>query len=251
MLLIVCPLVFFASFVDSIAGGGGLISLPAYMLTGLPMHTVFGCNKVSAGIGTTFAAIKFYKSGKMQLKNAALCALFALGGAGTGAAINMQIQNDLLKKAMLVLLPVIAVLMLFGGKKRTAAPPRIAPTKRKRAIIYALIGFVIGLYDGLIGPGTGTMMMIGFTAFAGCDYVTASGNAKLANLASNVASAIVYMRAGEVIYPLALTASVFAVAGGLLGSSLAIKKGSGLIRVMIFLVLLGILFKLVWDMKIF
>lgn len=247
MLLIVCPLVFLASFVDSIAGGGGLISLPAYMLTGLPMHMVCGCNKISAGISTVFSAARFYIGGKMKPKSALASAVLALFGAAVGAAINMRIDSGLLKKIFLVLLPAVAVLVICGQfahfqrRKKT-------PTGLHLGFICAIIGFVVGMYDGLIGPGTGTFLIFGFTTFAGFDYVTASGNAKVANLASNVASAIVYITQGQILYALALPAAVFGILGGLLGSTLAIHKGAKFVRAIMLLVLAGIFAKLLWDM---
>lgn len=247
MLLLVCPLVFLASFVDSIAGGGGLISLPAYMLTGMPMHIVCGCNKVSAGISTLFSAARFYIGGKMKVKSALASAILALAGASVGASLNMRIDSTLLKKIFLVLLPVVAVIVICGQFVKFKS--RREPPKGVRlGLVCALIGFVVGLYDGLIGPGTGTFLIFGFTTFAAFDYVTASGNAKMANLASNVASAIVYMAGGQVLYALALPAAFFGVLGGLLGSTLAIRKGARFVRAIMLLVLAGIFAKLIWDM---
>lgn len=248
MALTVCPLVFLASFVDSVAGGGGLISLPAYMLTGLPMHTVCGSNKVSAGISTVFSAIRFYKSGKIKLKSGLISALLALIGAAVGAALNMRIDSIALKKLFLFLLPIIAVVVFCSQLPRFQRVRREAPTGMRMGLICGAIGLIVGLYDGLIGPGTGTFMIFGFTTFAGFDYVTASGNAKVANLASNIASAIVYIQAGQVLYPLAFLAAVCGICGGLLGSSMAIRKGSGFIRVMMLLVIIGIFAKLLFDL---
>lgn len=248
MMLIVCPLVFIASFVDSIAGGGGLISLPAYMLTGLPIHVVCGTNKVSSGVGTIFSAIRFYRGGKMVLKTALISGVMALCGSVLGARMNMHIDGDLLKKLFLVVLPVVAVFVFISGAKRQQL--KVAPVGRKLAVICGVIGFLTGMYDGLIGPGTGTFLIFGFTTFAGFDYVTASGNAKVANLASNLAGAVVYLAAGKVLWSLAIPAAVCGVFGGLLGSGMAIKKGAGFVRVIMVLVLIGVFGKLIYDMFI-
>lgn len=246
MLLIVCPLIFFASFIDSIAGGGGLISLPAYMLTGLPMHTVCGCNKFSAAWGTGASALRYYRSGKMQLKGALVSAVLALAGAGVGVSINMWLDSDTLKKVFLVVLPVVAVVVLFGefGKRKKMEPL----TGMRFHIACAVIGFIIGIYDGLIGPGTGTFLVFAYTRFCGCDYVTASGNARMANLASNVTSMIAYLMAGQVLFALAIPAAVCGIAGGILGSNLAIKKGAGFVRTLMLIVMGAIFVKLIWDM---
>lgn len=246
MLLIVCPLIFLASFVDSVAGGGGLISLPAYMLTGLPMHTVCGSNKLSASIGTAISAVRFYKNGCLHLKGALFSAGAALIGAYCGVRLNIYLPNDLLKKAFVFLLPFVALFVLFGkGKVR-----KQLLEGRKLYLFCTCIGFGIGMYDGLIGPGTGTFLIFCYTSFVGFDYVTASGNAKIANLASNLASLAVYLAGGHVALTLALPAACCSILGGWLGSGMAIHKGSKFIRKMLIVVLIGIFAKLIYDLMV-
>lgn len=248
MLLIVCPLVFLANFVDSIAGGGGLISLPAFLLTGIPAHSAFACNKFSASLGSIVSAIRYYKNGKIHVRAAALSAVLALVGSYIGTNINLLIGGDMLKKIVVVVLPVVAALVLFGGKRKRRK------TLLAGKLLYpvcALIGFFIGMYDGLIGPGTGTFMILGYTSIAGFDYVTASGNAKVANLASNAASAAVYLFAGQVNFALALPAALCCMAGGWLGSGCAIKNGAKLVKMIMVVVLIGIFIKLIYDLGIF
>jgi len=243
-LLILCPLIFFASFVDAIAGGGGLISLPAYMLTGIPMHMVYGSNKLSACIGTTAAAASYWKSGRIHLKASAVAAALALVGSAAGSHINLMIDADLLKTIVLVSLPVVAVIVLFGSKNKTA--DRLM-TGRRLYLLSAASGFFIGIYDGLIGPGTGTFLIFCFTGLAGFDYVTASGNAKVVNWASNFASLIVFLFAGQVNFALALPAAAASVLGGLTGSRAAILKGNKFIKYVLVAVLCGIFVKLGTD----
>ena len=249
MCLVVCPLVFLAGFVDSVAGGGGLISLPAYLLVGLPAHTAAGTNKVVACIGTTFAAGKYIRSGNVRIKLALLAAAGALAGSYLGTRAAVHLDDGTLKLVILCALPLVAVFMAlkkdFGREE--ARPPK-AWTKKQEAALCAAIGLVIGCYDGLVGPGTGTFLMLAFTAVQGFDLLKATGCAKVANLASNVASAIVWLINGSVLLPIVLPAAVFGAAGNLLGARYAIKGGSKKIRGMAFAVLGLMAVKLAYDL---
>ncbi len=249
MCLVVCPLVFLAGFVDSVAGGGGLISLPAYLLVGLPAHTAAGTNKVVACIGTTFAAGKYIRSGNVRIKLALLAAAGALAGSYLGTRAAVHLDDGTLKLVILCALPLVAVFMAlkkdFG--REDSRPPK-AWTKKQEAALCAAIGLVIGCYDGLVGPGTGTFLMLAFTAVLGFDLLKATGCAKVANLASNVASAIVWLINGSVLLPIVLPAAVFGAAGNLLGARYAIKGGSKKIRGMAFAVLGLMAVKLAYDL---
>ena len=249
MCLVVCPLVFLAGFVDSVAGGGGLISLPAYLLVGLPAHTAAGTNKVVACIGTTFAAGKYIRSGNVKIKLALLAAAGALAGSYLGTRAAVHLDDGTLKLVILCALPLVAVFMAlkkdFG--REDSRPPK-AWTKKQEAALCAAIGLVIGCYDGLVGPGTGTFLMLAFTAVLGFDLLKATGCAKVANLASNVASAIVWLINGSVLLPIVLPAAVFGAAGNLLGARYAIKGGSKKIRGMAFAVLGLMAVKLAYDL---
>jgi len=249
MCLVVCPLVFLAGFVDSVAGGGGLISLPAYLLVGLPAHTAAGTNKVVACIGTTFAAAKYIRSGNVKIKLALLAAAGALAGSYLGTRAAVHLDDGTLKLVILCALPLVAVFMAlkkdFG--REDSRPPK-AWTKKQEAALCAAIGLVIGCYDGLVGPGTGTFLMLAFTAVLGFDLLKATGCAKVANLASNVASAIVWLINGSVLLPIVLPAAVFGAAGNLLGARYAIKGGSKKIRGMAFAVLGLMAVKLAYDL---
>lgn len=241
MYLIVCPLVFLAGFVDSIAGGGGLISLPAYLLAGLPAHFAMGTNKTAMSVGTFASALKYLRAGKTDLKVGGFSALGSLIGASLGSMLALMIPDSVLKIIMLAVLPAVAIFLIvkkdFGAKSDTERKLSL-----KRIIITAfIIGLVIGCYDGLVGPGTGTFLILAFTGFLGFDLLKSSGCAKVANLASNIASLVIFSISGKVLVPLAIPAAAFAVAGNWLGTKLAIKGGSKYIRYTIFLVI-GLLF---------
>ena len=247
--LIVCPLIFLGGFVDSVAGGGGLITLPAYLMAGLPTHMAMGTNKVVNAIGTGTAALRYLKSGKVRVRIAVISAAGALAGSAIGTRIALLIPEDILKILMLVALPVVAVVLTvkkdFG---REGSTPAKAYSSRYEAAAAALIGLLIGCYDGLVGPGTGTFMIMAFTVALSMDLITASGCAKIGNLASNVASAVIFILNGKVFWVLAVPAALCNAIGGYCGARYAIRGGSGKIRGMIFLVL-GLMFvKMLWDL---
>lgn len=245
--LIVCPLVFLAGFVDSVAGGGGIISLPAYLMAGLPAQLAAGTNKVVNGCGTLTATAKYFRSGKVRARPAAVAALAALGGSVVGARVASMIPEAALKTIMLVALPCVAVFLAVRrdfGADECGAP--VEP--RRETVVSALIGLFIGCYDGLVGPGTGTFMILCFTAFLSMDLLTASGCAKAANLASNVGSAAVWILHGSVYWKLAAPALVCNILGAWLGARYAIRGGSKKIRGMMFVVL-GLLFvKMLYEL---
>ena len=241
-LLIVLPLIFLGGFVDSVAGGGGLITLPAYLMAGIPAHLAMGTNKVVNGFGTALASVKYFRGGKIRLRPAIIAGAGALIGAAIGTKIALLIPEDILKIMMLVALPCAAVLLMlkkdFG--KENDAPAR-EYTPRETAVRSALIGLGLGCYDGLIGPGTGTFMIMAFTMALSMDLLTSSGCAKLANLCSNVASAVLFILSGKVFWLLALPAAVCNMLGAYCGARYAMRGGSKKVRSMIFVVL-GLLF---------
>ena len=233
MYLIVLPMVFLASTVDAIAGGGGLISLPAYSLAGLNYDFASGNNKFSSTFGTLMATIRYYKSGKLMVVPALIAAVAALPGSWLGTRAAMALGNRVMQIFMLFAIPVVGALVLFNRKEREVSRP---VTRRKYPICF-LIGLVIGFYDGFFGPGTGTFLIVLFTHLLGMDMVTASATAKPVNLFSNIASLATRIAAGNVLFALAFPAMACSVMGGWLGAKLALTKGAKLIR----FVMLGVL----------
>ena len=244
--LIVCPLVFLAGFIDSIAGGGGLIATPAYMLAGLPMHSVLGTNKAMSMFGTSVAAWKYIKSENINWHAAIVAAAGSFAGSALGSQIALRINADTLKTIFVFILPVVAIFVLFGKKKNDNDSSAML-TGFKLNLVAFLVGVVTGAYDGLIGPGAGTFMIIGFNMFVGLDYIKSGGCAKVVNVASNVSAFISFVTAGQVIWAIAIPAAVFSMAGNLLGSTYAIRHGSKLVKKVMVVVLIGIFIKLAID----
>lgn len=248
MCLVVCPLVFLAGFVDSVAGGGGLISLPAYLLAGLPAHIAAGTNKFAMSFGTLTATVKYMKSGRILWRIAAIAAVGAVIGSYIGASLALVFSEKTLKLLLLAALPCVAIFLTvkkdFGNDESQLKNYSTA----RSALISGAIGFIMGIYDGLIGPGTGTFLIIAFSAFLGTDLLTASGCAKVANLASNLTALAVYALGGKVMYALAIPAMAFCILGNWLGARFAIKGGSKNVRKIMFVVLALLFIKVGTDL---
>jgi uncharacterized membrane protein YfcA len=240
---IVCPLVFLASAIDAVAGGGGLISLPAYLLTGMSPQRAGGTNKLSASVGTLTALFKYARGGKILWLPALVAALAALPGAYLGAELLARTDKQLAQRILLVALPAMAALIFV--KKQY--PERSRPVTRAALALCAAIGLVVGFYDGFLGPGTGTLLIMAFTSLIGMETVTASGSAKLVNFASNFGALAAHIINGNVYYALALPAMACSILGGYVGAHLAIKKGAKFVRFLMLAVVLALIAKLIWD----
>lgn len=233
VLLIGCG-VFFASFVDAIGGGGGIISVPVYMMAGLPTHQVLGTNKMSACLGTIASTLRYIKNGYANWALALPSVAMAMVGAYFGTSLQLMLDERILKYLLLIVLPVVAVVML-RQKKLPEAPGKIAPWLQ-RGIVWGA-SLLIGAYDGLYGPGTGTFLLLVFCGLAKMDVRTASGNVKIVNLSSNISALVTSLTAGTVLVPIGLIAALFSVAGHYLGAGLTIKNGSKVVRPVILVVL--------------
>ncbi len=243
MLLIVCPLVFLAATIDAIGGGGGLISLPAYLLTGLPPALASGSNKMSASLGTLIATGKFLKSGRLLVKPALCAAAGALPGAWLGAEVLKRTDPAVVQIFLIIAIPLMALVLVF----RRETPASTKPITAARLWGCFALGLGCGFYDGFFGPGTGTLLIMGLTWLIGMDMVTASGSAKLINLASNVAALTSLISGGQVLFGLALPAALFSTTGGYLGSWLAIHRGARFIRRIMLVVMAIMMIKLAVD----
>lgn len=246
MYIIVCPLVFLAGFVDSIAGGGGLISLPAYLLAGLPIHNAIATNKLSSCIGTVVSTARLVKNKFVDMMAAPMTIVAALIGSFAGANLSLLINERILQIMLIVILPFVAFYLL---KKKNLEPeePFSLPKKKQYAIM-TVASLIIGAYDGFYGPGTGTFLLLVFTTMAKMDVKTASGNVKLVNLSSNVAALVTFILAGKCVWALGIAASVFSILGHFVGSGLVMKNGSKIVKPIICVVIALLFVKIITDM---
>ena len=246
MYLIVCPMLFLAGLVDSIGGGGGLISLPAYLLAGLPVHMAIATNKLSSACGTSLATVRFVRKGLVNLRLAVPSVIVAALGSSLGAELSLRISENVMKYILLAVLPIAAFCVLnrqlFQDNGRSDAA-----ADRRTLIVCIASAFVIGMYDGFYGPGTGTFLIIAFTVFARMTVGSANAQAKVINLTSNITSLAVFLINGQALITLGLAGAVCNMAGNWVGSGLAISKGTRIVRPVILLVLILLLAKIVFD----
>ena len=243
VVLLVCVGVFLASFMDAIAGGGGIISVPTYLIafTGLPTYYALGTNKLSAGIGTVFSTARFIKNGYVNWRLFAPSILLALLGSMGGTWLQLRTPDKILKYLLLVVLPVVAFVTL-RNREWPDEPGEI--DFKKQAMIVWAGALVIGAYDGYYGPGTGTFLMLIFIRLAKMDTRHAAGGVKVINLSSNVGSLITALLADKVFIGVGLIASLASIAGHYRGAGLAIKNGSRIVRPTVIIVLLLLTLKI-------
>jgi uncharacterized membrane protein YfcA len=245
-LLIICPLIFLSGFVDSIAGGGGLISLPTYHIAGFSPHFALGTNKFASCIGTIFSTMRFVKNKNYNLTSAIPSILFALIGAAIGAKIAVYLDVIVLRYVLIFGIPIIATIVYKKKNLEKRTPKNLS--KIKIVTYSSVIGLVIGGYDGFFGPGTGTFLILIYSSVLGFDLLTSMGNAKLVNLASNLASLVVFKEKKKILYMIGIPAAFCAIAGHYIGSGFAIKKGATIVRPILLVVLALLLAKLIVDM---
>lgn len=244
--LIVCPMVFLAGFVDAIAGGGGLISLPAYLLAGVPMHQAIATNKLSSATGTTISTIRYCRNTKVDWSIAGPAIVLSLIGSSIGAKLTMMMPESVLKIVLLVVLPVTAV---FVFRKNALVEKQSGSVSHRRMLLITWIAaLAIGCYDGFYGPGTGTFLILVMVGLAKMDMMQAAANTKLINLASNISALAAFLIGGKVVLTLGLAASVFSIAGHYTGSSMVMKNGTKIVKPIILVVLVLLFLKVIFDL---
>ena len=241
--LIVCPFLFLAGLIDAIGGGGGLISLPAYLIAGLPPHTAIATNKLSSTCGTTLATIRFIKNGLVNFKLAVPAVIAAIIGSSIGANLNLLVDEKIMLYLMVGILPVCAFLVLNKKLFHDGGSDEVILNKKTYSVA-AISAFVIGMYDGFYGPGTGTFLIIAFTIFAKLSIKTSNAQAKVINLTSNITSLIVFLLNGEVLFSVGLAAAACNMIGGYIGAGLVMKNGAKIVKPSIIFVLILLALKI-------
>ncbi len=243
IIILFCFFFLVAGFVDSIAGGGGLITTPVLLLCGLPPHAVLGTNKCATTIGTLSAAWTYARSHLVVLRIAPVGFVSAFCGAMAGSGLALLLDSALLGRLIVFLLPVGMVISLFSGHSfgRDGELPQKGLWPK-----VILMGFVIGLYDGFFGPGTGSFFILAQHILLRMDLVKASATAKIFNLASNAGGLVVFASGGVVLYAAAIPCAVANIIGNQLGTRLAIRIGPRVVRIFLYISLSLLLCTLVY-----
>ncbi|HEY5921425.1 MAG TPA: TSUP family transporter [Kofleriaceae bacterium] len=231
-----------AGTVDAIAGGGGLISLPALLTAGLPAHQALATNKGQSMWGSGAALVAFWRAGRVDRKQAVFAFPLGFAGAFAGAIVVTGVDKEALKPIVIAMLIGAAVLLVIRKPTREQDAPQ------SRWWAAAALALAIGAYDGFFGPGTGTFLIVGFVALCGRSLVHASADAKVVNFASNVASVIVFAYGGYIVWQLALPMAFGQLAGGVIGAQLAMKGGERIVRAVVLCVSGALIVKLLLDL---
>ncbi|MBP3494391.1 MAG: sulfite exporter TauE/SafE family protein [Oscillospiraceae bacterium] len=243
--LLICPLTFVAGVVDAVAGGGGLISLPAFLIAGLPVHNAIATNKMSSSMGTTIATLRYGLSGFIPWKLAPFCAVCAMLGSNWGANLALLLSDRVFKIVMLVILPLTAWYVLRGQVLDTEKEPF---SQRKTTLIAMVIALAVGVYDGFYGPGTGTFLLLGLTALGHMPLQQANGTTKVINLTSNITALAVFLLNGKVLLPLGIAAGLFNIAGNYLGARMFEKGGAKAVKPVMVTVLVIFFIRVITDL---
>jgi uncharacterized membrane protein YfcA len=246
-LVLLCLAAFAAGFIDAIVGGGGLLQTPATLLVlpHYPAATIFGTVKIPSLAGTSVAAYKYAKQVKFNYKVLLACVLAAFCASLLGAFSVSKINNAVIKPIILVVLVLVALYTYFN--KQFGIHQHKSHSVRKQILLAALFGLIIGFYDGLIGPGTGSFLILVFIAVLGFDFMGASAHAKIVNIATNLAAIIYFSATGHVLFQYAIPMAIFNILGSFLGAKLALLKGNKFIRIFFLIVIFGTILRFAYD----
>jgi uncharacterized protein len=249
-IILLCIAAFCAGFIDSIVGGGGLVQLPASLviLNSFPVVTVVGSLKPPAFCGTLSAAIQYMRRVKIKWQLMTVACTIAFFAAYAGSEMLTHVSNSFMKPVLLVILS--AVLIYTYTRKDFGQHEEKEHSKKTELIYTCIISLVIGFYDGFIGPGAGSFLILVFIALLGFDFLHASAHAKLVNLATNLGSITLFLFKGKILWAIALPMAASNIAGSLIGAQLAIAKGNKFIRIFFLIVMTATLLRFAYDVFI-
>lgn len=226
--ILICVIGFFAAMVDSMVGGGGLISLPALIATGMPTHLALGTNKFASGSGAISSSLTYIKSGNVSKRLMKVLFPCSLIGSAIGVKVVLGLNPDFLKAIIIFLVAIIGIYTLMN-KELGLTDNYVEPDKIKMTKGVGLAGF-FGFYDGFFGPGTGSFLIFGLIHIFGLDFKRAAANAKVLNLASNLMAAVIFLFSGQVAFQYGVPMAISMIIGAKVGAHFAIKGGSKFIK---------------------
>ncbi len=234
---------FLAGFVDSIAGGGGIITVPVLLASGMPPHIALATNKLQSSFGSFTASFNYIRKGLVSLKEVYIGVIFTFIGAGLGAYSILLMDAEILSK----IIPVMMVIIFFY----TLFTPKLGSKDRhhvlKPNLFYFMLGITLGFYDGFFGPGTGAFWTIAIVTLLGLNLKSATAQTKIMNFTSNIVSLGVFIIGGQVLWLVGILMGVGQILGAYLGSNLVIKKDVKFIRVFFLIIVAITIVKLMYD----
>lgn len=246
-IFILCIAAFAAGFIDAIVGGGGLIQTPATLITlpQYPVATLLGTTKIPSFIGTSMAAMQYARIVKLRWKLLAMMCSIALVAAYAGSKTVTLVSNTFMKPVIFGMLIIVAIYTYTKKDFGTAALK--IHTKKNEWLFAALFALLIGFYDGFIGPGAGSFLVLFFISLLGFDFLKASAHAKFVNLATNMGSIIFFGGTGHILFQYAIPMAICNFTGSMLGARLAILKGNTFIRIFFLIVITGTIIRFGYD----
>jgi len=244
-LFIICSFGFLAAAVDAIAGGGGLISLPALLMVGVPPHLALGTNKFAASMASLNSSITFARSGKVHFPLVKWQIPFTLIGALLGAWSVLSVSSAFLSKAVLVLILLVGIYTMVH--KTLGMENNFKGLNSGNIVLGCLFALALGFYDGFFGPGTGSFLIFSFIALFGFDFVVASANSKVLNFTSNFASLLIFAWHGKILLYYGTPMALFMILGSYIGTKLAIQRGAELVKPIFITMSLLVAVKLIYQ----
>lgn len=246
-LLFLCFAGFVAAFVDSIVGGGGIISVPAFLFAGVPAHIALGTNKFSSTFASFSSSIKFISSGKVDFKIVKFLFPFTLIGAILGVNTVLMIDAKYLNTIVLILILFVGVYSFFS--KTVGLEDRFKSLNKKNLFLGIFLAFSLGFYDGFFGPGTGSFLIFGLIGIYKFDFLRAAGNAKFLNFTSNITSLVLFIIKGQVYFKIGIPVAICMIIGAKFGTGFALKKGSKVIKPIFVIMSLAVAVKVLYGMR--
>jgi uncharacterized protein len=227
-IVFLCVAGFAAAFVDSIAGGGGLISLPALLFAGVPPHFALGTNKFASTTASFTSSLKYMKSGKTNFNLLKYLIPCTLVGAAIGVNTVLEIDQKYLYIMVLIMVLGVGIYSLFS--KTIGLEDNFKGIGKKNIILGGILALALGFYDGFFGPGTGSFLIFGLIGIYGFDFLNAGGNARVLNFVSNVTSLVIFAAYGQINYSYGIPTAIAMIIGARMGTKFALSKGSKLVK---------------------
>lgn len=245
-IIIVCLAGFLGAMVDAIVGGGGLITIPALMATGMPTHFALGTNKFASSMGTISSAYHYYKSGEVNLKLLKYLLPLSLIGSAIGVYSVLLIDPEFLKSLIVVMVLIIGTYTLV--KKDLGINNNFTGLTKKKIIFCMILAVGLGFYDGFFGPGTGSFIIFGLIHILGYDFKKASANSKFMNFTSNFTALILFLVNGRILFSYGIPMAFSMMIGAKVGAALAVKNGAKFIKPVFIIVSFALVLKMVFEM---
>lgn len=245
-IVVVCLAGFLGAMVDAIVGGGGLITTPALLAVGLPVHLALGTNKFASSMGTFSSTYHYYKSGNIRMNVLKYLLPFSLIGSSIGVLTVLAIDPEFLRVIIIFLVIIIGLYTLF--KRDLGLHDTFSGTTKMKIVLAIGVALILGFYDGFFGPGTGSFLIFALISIFGFDFKKASANSKLMNLTSNTTALFLFLYHGQIMFAVAIPMAISMIIGAKVGAELAIKKGATFIKPVFIIVSFSLVIKMTIDL---